>query len=161
MIQYPVLRRTSFVRSFEFDDVEYTVALLYAMAHCLGANFQATARQLDLTPYAIEGLLEDAPCNHCLPFSAAVNEMLARFGAHGAHSIPDHDEARTATQIPALFVGIAAFNTDLDEAAVLSRALADGTLDWLISDDFRTLPVPLNEVVADWRARTTLAPDAA
>ena len=157
MIRYPVLRRTSMLKLFEFDDVEYTVALIYAMGVAVGAGFRDIVEGLELESHDVAGLLEDAQCNHCLPFGASVCEVLARFGAVAQDAVPSYTDSFDATRVLSLFIGLLTFNTSLDEATALYETMCDGTLDWLTSEDFRSLPVPLNEVVAEWKVGRTAA----
>ncbi len=151
MITYPALARSSVVKRFEFDDVRYTVELLLAMGECLGTTLQQFVRLLDLSSCDVADLIEDAPCNHSLPFAVAVSDMLGRFGAQpDVAPVPSFGVVEAAAEVPSLLVGIVAFNSDLDEAQTLHRLMEDGTLDWLGSDDFKSLPVPLNQVAGEW-----------
>ncbi|WP_172135523.1 hypothetical protein [Adlercreutzia sp. ZJ473] len=150
MITYPVLTRSTVVKRFEFDDVRYTVAVLLAMARGIGATLRELVDLLCLENDDIADLIDDAPCNHALPFEAAVSEMLLRFGACAdAAPIPPYGSFEGEAEMPALLVELVSFNSDLDEPAALYGLMCDGTLDWLGSDDFRRLPVPLNQVASE------------
>ncbi|WP_165248864.1 hypothetical protein [Adlercreutzia sp. ZJ141] len=150
MIAYPVLTRSAVVKRFEFDDVRYTVALLLAMARSMGATLGELVVLLCLESDDIADLIDDAPCNHALPFEAAVGEMLLRFGACADEApIPPYGSVESEAEIPSLLVELVAFNSGQDESEALYGLMRDGTLDWLGSDDFRSLPVPLNQITAE------------
>lgn len=150
MITYPVLARSSVVKRFGFDDVRYTVELLLAMGECLGVTLQQLVRLLGLSGRDVAELIEDAQCNHSLPFAVAVADMLGRFGARpDAASAPSFSAAEAA-EVPSLLVGVVSFNSDLDEAQAPYRLMENGTLDWLGGDDFKSLPMPLNQVAGEW-----------
>ncbi|WP_296009363.1 hypothetical protein [uncultured Adlercreutzia sp.] len=151
MITYPVLSRSAVVKDYEFDDVRYTMALLLAMAASMGVSLEKLVGLLEMQADDVDGLLEDATCNHSLPFEASVSEMLARFGATADEApIPPYGDAEDAAEIPSLLIELVAFNSERSESTALYDLMADGTLDWLGSDDFKSLPVPLNQVAGEW-----------
>lgn len=150
MIAYPVLTRSTVVKKFEFDDILYTTALLFAMGQCLGVSLRELLGLLAAEEQDISDLLEDAGCNHSLPFNAAVREALFRFSAAPIpFPVPSYDSVAADAQMPALLVELVAFNSELDEAEALYALMANGALDWMESDDFKSLPVPLNQIAAE------------
>lgn len=150
MITYPALTRSTVIKKFEFDDVRYTIALLLAMAQSMGSTLKELVNLLCLERDDVAGLIDDAPCNHALPFEAAASEMLMRFGACADEApIPSYDSVESKAEMPALLVELVSFNSERDESAALYGLMSDGTLDWLNSDDFKTLPVPLNQVASE------------
>lgn len=130
----------------------YTVAVLLAMARSTGATLRGLVGLFHLEGGDVVDLIEDASCNHALPFEVAVGEMLLRFDASANEApIPSYDSAEAETEVSAILVGLVSFNSELDEAEALYGLMCDGTLDWLGSgsDDFKELPVPLNQVVGE------------
>ena len=153
MVAYPVLKRSSVVKEREFDDVRYTMALLLAMGKCKGVALRELVGLLKLDQRDMDGLIEDASCNHSLPFPNAVSDMLARFGAHmGEIAVPSYELMEAEAEIPSLLVGLVSFNSDLNESSALYDLAEDGTLDWIESDEFKSFPIPLNQVTEEWLA---------
>lgn len=153
MVAYPVLERSSIVKEYEFDDVRYTVTLLLAMSKCKGVTLRELVSLLEMDQRDMGGLIDDAACNHSLPFPNAVSDMLARFGSQmGEISVPSYELMESEAEIPSLLVGLVSFNSERSESTALYDLVEDGTLDWLESDDFKSLPVPLNQVAGEWLA---------
>ena len=95
MVAYPVLKRSSVVKEHEFDDVRYTMALLLAMGKCKGVTLRELTGLLEMDQHDMGGLIDDAACNHSLPFPNAVSDMLARFGSQmGEISVPSWSRKR-------------------------------------------------------------------
>lgn len=153
MVAYPVLKRSSVVKEHEFDDVRYTMALLLAMGKCKDVTLRELVSLLKLDQRDMNGLIEDAACNHSLPFSNAVSDMLARFGSQmGEIPVPSYELMESEAEIPSLLVGLVSFNSDRNESSTLYDLAEDGTLDWLESDEFKSFPIPLNQVTGEWLA---------
>ena len=154
MVAYPVLKRSSVVKEDEFDDVRYTMALLLAMGKCKGVTLRELTGLLEMDQHDMGGLIDDAACNHSLPFPNAVSDMLARFGSQmGEISVPSYELMESEAEIPSLLVGLVSFNSERSGVDWRDTDLVeDGTLDWLESDDFKSLPVPLNQVAGEWLA---------
>lgn len=150
MVAYPALTRSTVVKRFEFDDVRYTMALLTAMAHSQGMSLQKLQDILAVKEEDVADLMDDSSCNHSLPFEVSVKDMLERFGASTeAAQIPSFEAADAESEIPSLLVELIAFNSENDESKALYDLMSNGALDWLMSEDFKSLPVPLNQVAAE------------
>mgnify|MGYP000995603346 CR=1 FL=1 len=70
----------------------------------------------------------------------------------GEISVPSYELMESEAEIPSLLVGLVSFNSERSESTALYDLVEDGTLDWLESDDFKSLPVPLNQVAGEWLA---------
>ena len=86
MVAYPVLKRSSVVKEHEFDDVRYTMALLLAMGKCKGVTLRELTGLLEMDQRDMGGLIDDAACNHSLPFPNAVLICLPALGLKWARS---------------------------------------------------------------------------
>ena len=138
MVAYPVLKRSSVVKEHEFDDVRYTMALLLAMGKCKGVALRELVGLLKLDQRDMDGLIEDAACNHSLPFPNAVSDMFARFGSQMVRSpsLPMSSWSRKRKYLR-FWSGSSLFNSERSESTALYDLVEDGILDWLESDDFK------------------------
>lgn len=68
------------------------MALLLAMGKCKGVTLRELTGLLEMDQHDMGGLIDDAACNHSLPFPNAVSDMLARFGSQmGEISVPSYE----------------------------------------------------------------------